>query len=192
MSPMWLTSNTPTAPRTPLCSATSPPLDGYSTGISQPPKLTIFAPNRRCSALRGVLRSSLTLGEFAASIPHARADPRAEVDTNTRSKTRQKHQLETLSRKSRPESRSPYVDTSHLTIGTRLAALRPGQVHSFWRLTMPAPITCSQCDKTEPECTCEKYCTICKGQDKVRLCADGLYYCPDCREACDVRSEEHT
>src|ERR1700722_18669450 len=74
MSPMWLTSNTPTAPRTPLCSATSPPPDGYSTGISQPPKLTILAPNRRCSALRGVLRSSLILGEFAASIPHARAN----------------------------------------------------------------------------------------------------------------------
>ena len=51
---------------------------------------------------------------------------------------------------------------------------------------MPGPIVCSQCDKTEQECTCEKYCTICKGQDKVRLCADGLYYCPDCREACDV------
>jgi hypothetical protein len=33
---------------------------------------------------------------------------------------------------------------------------------------------------------CEKYCTICKGQHNIRLCADGLYYCPDCREACDV------
>ena len=51
---------------------------------------------------------------------------------------------------------------------------------------MPGPIVCSQCDKTEQDCTCEKYCTICKGQDKVRLCSDGLYYCPDCREACDV------
>src|ERR1700733_6409487 len=90
MSPMWLTSNTPTAPRTALCSATSPPPDGYSTGISHPPKLTILAPNRRCSALRGVFRSSLILGEFAASIPHARAEPRAEIDTNMRSKTRQR------------------------------------------------------------------------------------------------------
>src|ERR1700684_2557961 len=74
MSPMWLTSNTPTARRTTLCSATSPPPDGYSTGMSQPPKLTILAPNRRCSALRGVLRRSLILGEFAASIPHARVN----------------------------------------------------------------------------------------------------------------------
>ncbi len=76
----------PTEPRTALCSATSPPMEGYSTGISQPPKLTIFAPNRRCKALRGVLRSSLILGEFAASIPHARA----EIDTSTRSRTRQR------------------------------------------------------------------------------------------------------
>ena len=51
---------------------------------------------------------------------------------------------------------------------------------------MPGPIVCNQCDKTEQECVCGKYCTICKGQDKVRLCSDGLYYCPDCREACDV------
>jgi hypothetical protein len=51
---------------------------------------------------------------------------------------------------------------------------------------MLGPIVCSMCDKTEQQCTCEKYCTICKGQNKVRLCADSLYYCPDCREACDV------
>src|ERR1700690_2151466 len=47
-------------------------------------------------------------------------------------------------------------------------------------------VLCSQCEKSEEYCACEKYCTICKGQDNIRLCADGLYYCPDCREACDV------
>jgi hypothetical protein len=47
-------------------------------------------------------------------------------------------------------------------------------------------VVCVQCDKNEEYCTCEKYCTICKGQTNVRLCVDGLYYCPDCREACDV------
>lgn len=52
---------------------------------------------------------------------------------------------------------------------------------------MPAgPVVCTQCDKTENYCTCEKYCCICKGMDAIRLCVDGLYYCPDCREACDV------
>ena len=51
---------------------------------------------------------------------------------------------------------------------------------------MPEPTMCMQCGKFESDCTCEKYCTICKGQHAVRLCSDGLYYCPECREACDV------
>ena len=51
---------------------------------------------------------------------------------------------------------------------------------------MQGPVLCVQCDKPEYQCNCEKYCTICNGQLNVRLCADGLYYCPDCREACDV------
>jgi hypothetical protein len=51
---------------------------------------------------------------------------------------------------------------------------------------MRGPTVCVQCDKTETYCSCEKYCTICKGQSEVHLCTDGLYYCPDCREACDV------
>ena len=54
------------------------------------------------------------------------------------------------------------------------------------RMAARQQIVCVQCDKPEESCTCEKYCTICKGQTSVRLCADGLYYCPDCREACDV------
>src|SRR6266576_3107021 len=51
---------------------------------------------------------------------------------------------------------------------------------------MQGPTHCAQCDMPEDRCTCERYCTICKGQLNVRLCTDGLYYCPDCREACDV------
>jgi hypothetical protein len=47
-------------------------------------------------------------------------------------------------------------------------------------------VLCMQCDKSEEYCTCDKYCTICKSLDRVRLAVDGLYYCPDCREACDV------
>ena len=48
------------------------------------------------------------------------------------------------------------------------------------------PVLCVQCDKPEDQCTCDKYCTICKSLDNIRLCMDGLYYCPDCREACEV------
>jgi hypothetical protein len=51
---------------------------------------------------------------------------------------------------------------------------------------MQGPIVCTQCDKTESDCKCDRYCTICKGQHGIRLCIDGLYYCPECREACDV------
>ncbi len=50
-----------------------------------------------------------------------------------------------------------------------------------------ATTVCSQCDKAETKCTCEKFCCFCQSQHNVRLCVDGLYYCPDCREACDVR-----
>src|SRR6266478_4163770 len=91
MSPMWLTSKTPTLPRTALCSAISPPLDGYSTGMSHPPKSTILAPRRRCNAFSGVLRSSLLCGVAADSIPVAQA----EIDTSTRSHSGQRSPPET-------------------------------------------------------------------------------------------------
>ncbi len=51
---------------------------------------------------------------------------------------------------------------------------------------MPERVVCVLCDKPEYECKCDRYCCICKGQDKIRLCVDGQYYCPDCREACDL------
>src|SRR5258708_28645619 len=84
MSPIWLTSKRPTLPRTALCSATRPPVDGYSTGMSQPPKLTIFAPRRRCSVFSGVFRISLVVGELADSIPmlKAESDTRSEEHTS--------------------------------------------------------------------------------------------------------------
>jgi hypothetical protein len=37
---------------------------------------------------------------------------------------------------------------------------------------------------------CDKFCYMCKGEFGVQLCEDGLYYCPDCREACDIRVVE--
>jgi hypothetical protein len=46
---------------------------------------------------------------------------------------------------------------------------------------------CQQCEQPEPRCNCDKYCILCQGQYGIRLCDDGLYYCPDCREACEVR-----
>lgn len=52
---------------------------------------------------------------------------------------------------------------------------------------MRGPVVCMLCDKPERDCKCEKYCAICKGIYNIRLCEDGIYYCPECREACDVR-----
>ncbi len=49
---------------------------------------------------------------------------------------------------------------------------------------------CMQCEMTEDKCACEKYCCLCQGQVDVRLCQDGLYYCPPCREACGYKVSE--
>ena len=51
----------------------------------------------------------------------------------------------------------------------------------------PTKVVCSQCDKSEGDCHCDRYCCICNGFDGVKLGADGLYYCPECRAACDVK-----
>jgi hypothetical protein len=48
---------------------------------------------------------------------------------------------------------------------------------------------CMVCDMVEERCECDKYCGICQGFHQVRLCADGQYYCLECRESCDYRPE---
>jgi hypothetical protein len=48
---------------------------------------------------------------------------------------------------------------------------------------------CAQCEKTESECECEKFCCLCQTSlDDVRLCQDGLMYCEPCRKACDYKT----
>ncbi len=51
-------------------------------------------------------------------------------------------------------------------------------------------VVCAQCDLPESKCACDRYCCYCQGHDGVRLCVDGIYYCPECREACEVRLAE--
>jgi hypothetical protein len=51
---------------------------------------------------------------------------------------------------------------------------------------MPTKILCSQCDLPEATCDCDRYCCYCQGLLNIRLCMDGKYYCPDCREACEI------
>ena len=49
-------------------------------------------------------------------------------------------------------------------------------------------VVCVLCDKREAECGCERYCNLCKAQYAIRLCMDGQYYCPDCREAIEIHT----
>lgn len=48
---------------------------------------------------------------------------------------------------------------------------------------------CLLCDMEEERCKCDKYCSLCLGESDVRLCEDGVYYCRDCREACDYQAQ---
>lgn len=49
---------------------------------------------------------------------------------------------------------------------------------------------CYVCDKPEKECTCLKYCALCHTDYSLRLTEDGQFYCADCREACDYKTQE--
>ena len=63
-------------------------------------------------------------------------------------------------------------------------------VHAEVPKNMKSSILCSQCDQPETRCTCDRFCCYCQGQDNIRLCMDGKYYCPDCREACEISVAE--
>ena len=52
---------------------------------------------------------------------------------------------------------------------------------------MVEQVLCTLCEKPEVDCKCDRYCCFCKGQYHIRMCVDGQFYCPDCREACDIR-----
>jgi hypothetical protein len=49
---------------------------------------------------------------------------------------------------------------------------------------------CAQCDRSESQCECEKFCCLCQSQIDVRMCQDGLMYCEPCRSACEYKPSE--
>ena len=49
---------------------------------------------------------------------------------------------------------------------------------------------CLVCNQLEKQCTCIKYCELCQTDYRVRLTEDGQYYCADCREACDYKTQD--
>jgi hypothetical protein len=56
---------------------------------------------------------------------------------------------------------------------------------------MRQEVVCVLCDKPERDCQCDRYCNLCKAQHSIRLCQDGQYYCPECREACDIHTVDN-
>ena len=54
---------------------------------------------------------------------------------------------------------------------------------------MAEKFRCILCDQEEAECQCDKYCSMCQGAHDVRLCQDGMFYCLECREACDLQAQ---
>lgn len=49
---------------------------------------------------------------------------------------------------------------------------------------------CAVCDQVEERCICHKFCALCQTDYAVRLTEDGQYYCVDCREACDYKTQD--
>jgi hypothetical protein len=56
---------------------------------------------------------------------------------------------------------------------------------------MAEPFLCYNCERAEGECQCDQryYCCICQGENNIRLCQDGQYYCLECREVCDLQAQ---
>ncbi len=50
--------------------------------------------------------------------------------------------------------------------------------------------SCTQCNSPEGRCSCTKYCTLCGNLEGTRLVEDGYYYCGECREACDYKTQD--
>src|SRR5215472_7731884 len=60
----------------------------------------------------------------------------------------------------------------------------PGPLGRYSRFmsagTGTARFRCAQCEQSEENCECEKYCCLCQSVIDVRFCADGLMYCDPC------------
>jgi hypothetical protein len=50
---------------------------------------------------------------------------------------------------------------------------------------------CCVCSQPEDRCHCVKYCALCHSDYDIRLTEDGQYYCLDCREACDYKTQDN-
>ena len=53
-----------------------------------------------------------------------------------------------------------------------------------------AAFLCIACGRPEDKCACDRYCALCYSAYGLRLCEDGQYYCPDCRNVCDFMVQD--
>jgi hypothetical protein len=60
-----------------------------------------------------------------------------------------------------------------------------GRLRATFRVMQTTRYQCHVCERDEQHCECDRYCILCFGEDNVRLCEDGSYYCINCREVCD-------
>lgn len=67
----------------------------------------------------------------------------------------------------------------------RILAERRGIERMEWK-----EFKCIVCEQPEERCTCPKYCALCHSDYGPRLTEDGQYYCVDCREACDYKTQD--
>lgn len=90
---------------------------------------------------------------------------------------------------SRAPGRVKHRLKSILGLGGRSSALLTRPVSRYIR-AMSEKFHCNVCDLEESHCQCDKYCSICQGAHRVRLCQDGMYYCLECREVCDLQAQD--
>jgi hypothetical protein len=66
--------------------------------------------------------------------------------------------------------------------GDNMKAMSTGTSHAKFR--------CGQCEMSEDQCDCDKFCCLCQSQLDIRICKDGLMYCEPCRAACDYKTSD--
>ena len=150
ISPMWLTSKIPARVRTASCSERIPE---YSSGISQPPKLTILAPRLRWAAFNAVLRSCVGAGVLTNKISNLWL-------ANHRSM----RILECQENRSDGRLLTALQNASCRLGGVILIFTSDGFANMHGGPSVSGPVLCSQCDQPEEKCGCEKYCCYCQSQ----------------------------
>jgi hypothetical protein len=80
--------------------------------------------------------------------------------------------------------------TIEVTNGTFPISPPGGSITDMSTGTTHAKFRCGQCEMSEDQCDCDKFCVLCQSQLDIRICKDGLMYCEPCRTACDYKTSD--